>query len=427
MLKEFTVKNYKSINEEVTLSMEADIERVSEHPSHVVDVQGNSLLRVCSVYGPNGGGKSNILKALVALQRLVMFGHSGSTGYSSFAFSDNKVSEFTAFFVTPKYEIGYKVQFTALQRDLPADETINRPVIRTYFDILNENVYAYSKKSHKYVKICSRNENGIISFGDNEEDSFFKERPIGQNMSMVRFFYEIFYVHNTKAAPSLDVLFSLYNEIGNIYSLPSDKSLFRSLSFRLPDSIYLKIIEENKNTLVKLLNASDIPIKDITISKESQTVRIFFVREMNVSGKTFEKSIELNDESSGTQKLFELLIMFLRFKKQNVIFLGDDLNAFLHPKLMAAIIELFNSDPNSYSQIIFNSHDLVNMNNRVFRRDEIWFAYRDEKYQTNLVPLSNITNYKGKQIRNDASYNKQYLEGKYGADPFIQKGLNWNE
>ena len=67
------------------------------------------------------------------------------------------------------------------------------------------------------------------------------------------------------------------------------------------------------------------------------------------------------------------------------------------------------------------------MNKELFRRDEIWFAYRDQTYSSCLIPLSNIVNYKGEQIRNDASYNKQYLEGKYGADPFITKGLSWNE
>ena len=65
------------------------------------------------------------------------------------------------------------------------------------------------------------------------------------------------------------------------------------------------------------------------------------------------------------------------------------------------------------------------MNNKLFRRDEIWFAYRDEDYATKYLPLSNIVNYKGEMIRKDAVYGKQYLEGRFGADPFIRKGLSW--
>ena len=67
------------------------------------------------------------------------------------------------------------------------------------------------------------------------------------------------------------------------------------------------------------------------------------------------------------------------------------------------------------------------MSNELFRRDEIWFAYRDDNYSTKLTSLSNIVNYKGEQVRKDAIYSKQYLEGRYGADPFISRGLNWNE
>ena len=101
------------------------------------------------------------------------------------------------------------------------------------------------------------------------------------------------------------------------------------------------------------------------------------------------------------------------------------MNALFHPKLFRAVIELFTSKDNTTSQLIFNSHDIINMDSEVFRRDEIWFIYRDENYSTKATPLSNVVNYKGEQVRKDAKYSKQYLEGKYGADPFIKKGLSW--
>ena len=76
MLKELTIKNFTSFNNEVTFSMEADTDRVSEHPEHIVEINDNKLLRVASVYGPNGGGKSNLLKALtvIVLLMLIDFG-----------------------------------------------------------------------------------------------------------------------------------------------------------------------------------------------------------------------------------------------------------------------------------------------------------------------------------------------------------------
>ena len=141
--------------------------------------------------------------------------------------------------------------------------------------------------------------------------------------------------------------------------------------------------------------------------------------------KEIEKELPLKSESKGTQKIFWILLRILSYGK-NRIFYCDDMNAFLHPKLFRAVIKLFQEN-NSETQLIFNSHDILNMNNDLFRRDEIWFAYRDETYSTKLVSLSNIVNYKGEQVRKDAKYYKQYLEGKYGADPFIAKGLSWHE
>ena len=188
-----------------------------------------------------------------------------------------------------------------------------------------------------------------------------------------------------------------------------------------------EIIAQNKEELIKLLIAADIRVSDILVEKSGFSTKVYFIRNINVDGEVVEKSIDLNEESMGTQKIFDLMLRFIHYRNRSVIFLGDDINAYLHPKLLEAVIELFNSDANNNSQLIFNSHDITNMNNRLFRRDEIWFVYRDDSYQTNMVPLSNITNFKGKQIRNDASYGKQYLEGKYGADPFIEKGLKWNE
>lgn len=86
---------------------------------------------------------------------------------------------------------------------------------------------------------------------------------------------------------------------------------------------------------------------------------------------------------------------------------------------------MFTSENNTTKQLVFNSHDIINMNNKVFRRDEIWLAYRDEKYTTIYVPLSSLVDYKGKMIRKDAVYGRQYLNGKFGADPFIKQGLKW--
>ena len=105
----------------------------------------------------------------------------------------------------------------------------------------------------------------------------------------------------------------------------------------------------------------------------------------------------------------------------------DELDAKLHPKLLRYIISLFkNPEINTHgAQIIFTSHDLTTMNNSVFRRDEIWFAALNSSRESEIYSLYDIRNEDGTHINNTASFSKQYLEGRYGADPYLQNILNW--
>ena len=79
------------------------------------------------------------------------------------------------------------------------------------------------------------------------------------------------------------------------------------------------------------------------------------------------------------------------------------------------------------AQLIFTSQDLITMNNKVFRRDEIWFACKNENKESEIYSLYEIRDENGDHIRANAAFYKQYLEGKYGADPYLENMLNWED
>ena len=107
----------------------------------------------------------------------------------------------------------------------------------------------------------------------------------------------------------------------------------------------------------------------------------------------------------------------------------DELDAKLHPKLLRYVIMLFkNPTINRHgAQLLFTSHDMSTMKNTVFRRDEIWFAAEDEQHQSKIYSLSDIRQEDNTRIKNTAAYDKQYLEGRYGADPYLSNmiGGGW--
>lgn len=424
MLKEITISNFRSINNEITFTMEADSKRVTEFTNHIINLCDNDILKVSSMYGPNGGGKSNIIFAL-QLPKILVFNNNqyslGEPRTSICEFSDSDIISETLFFVTNDYEIGYKFDFIPKVIKQNTIAMNFNPGVINSFIVKNEMVSYRRKSEDEFYLLLERNDNGKIESEELTELGINLKQPLAENMSAITYLFNTYANREGLDDNGLNVIKSLASEIAGINLLEIDGPINLN--------IVEKVISNNKERLLKLLNDVDIKISDIVIKTKDKNKTILFERELVIDGKAVKKYLKLSDESFGTQKIFWIFLNILATNSTDKtnIFLADDMNAYLHPKLYRAIIELFNSDSNKNSQLIFNSHDILNMTNDLFRRDEIWFVYRDDNYSTCVVPLSNIVNYKGEQIRKDAKYYKQYLEGKYGADPFIARGLSWNE
>lgn len=423
MLKEVAIKNFKSINQEIVFSMEADTERVSEYKEHIININGNNLLKTASMYGPNGGGKTNILEAIALVRNVILF-NSIPVNYSykkiSCEFSDSDVISETFFFVTEKYEIGYKFD-TVLDISTQNSIDVNGNEIPFYirnYILKYESVIYKNKDEDEYITLFERDSKGNINSDLLDKLNINYSKVINENLSVVTYLYNTFVNISNIQHIEYDVIMNLHQEITNIYELEVTNVNMQ---------IAFNIINSYKVKLVKLLNDVDIKISDIILTKNDRLSPIRFERILNINGKEEKKYISLQDESKGTKKIFWMFVNLLNENGKSHIFICDDMNAYLHPKLYKTIIELFNSEKNNNKQLIFNSHDIINMTNEIFRRDEIWLVYRDDNYSTKMVPLSNVVNYKGEQVRKDAKYYKQYLEGRYGADPFIKKGLEWDE
>ncbi len=125
---------------------------------------------------------------------------------------------------------------------------------------------------------------------------------------------------------------------------------------------------------------------------------------------------DINDESEGTQKIFSLAGPFLDTLKNGKVLIIDEFDARLHPKLSLAIVEMFNSrdgNPNN-AQLVFMTHDTNLLSNKLFRRDQVWFT---EKNRYGSTSVYSLVEYK---VRNDASFESDYIKGKYGAIPYIR-------
>ena len=190
----------------------------------------------------------------------------------------------------------------------------------------------------------------------------------------------------------------------------------------------IRIPSEKKETefVVKMLKEMDIDISGFDIVEGENDDKEVFSKHM-IGGK--EYPLPIFAESAGTQKILGFLPDILESLFYGRTLFVDELDSKLHPTLIKYIISLFtNKGINKHgAQLIFTSHDLANMNNEIFRRDEIWFVAKNNEQSSELYSLVEIKDSDGLGIRKDSKYSKQYLEGKYGADPYLKRIINWEE
>lgn len=404
MLCQFTVKNFKSIRDEVTFDMQAAA--ISEHEDRViVDKDGEKYLPVSAVYGPNGGGKSNVLAALHILAAKILrplFATEDSGDrvmlqkkiiVEPFAFSEskNEPTEFELFFRTGGSEYRYILH---VKKDIVLYESLDRVKLET------------GRRS----ALFTRDEKGIVLKGA------FAKLKVSADLSKTLTLLSYLGITYKGNAVVKDVLnwFEYGIEFLN-YGNP-----IQELRMAVSTST------EVKQLMLDMIQEMDLDIVDFRVEeKENDRIEIFTKHCID----DVETEINLSDESSGTKKLFGLLPFIAESLLAGTVLVIDELDAKIHPVLLRHIIMMFNDmNINRHkAQLIFTSHDLSTMNSEVFRRDEIWFVAKGSAQNSKLYSLVEFKNEKGESVRKDAKFDKQYLEGKYGADPYLRRIIDWGK
>lgn len=403
MLCQFTVKNFKSIRGEVTFDMQAAA--ISEHEDRIIKDKDEELyLPVSAIYGPNGGGKSNVLEALHSLVTKVLrplYATSNNEEIAMkmkklviepFAFDEgtrNEPTEFELFFRTAMAEYRYEL-------------TVKKEVIK--YERLDRIKLETGRKS----ALFERDEDEITLKGA------FARLKTSDELSDTLPLLSYLGITYSKNEVVQDVLDWFDEGIDFLnYGNP-----MQELRMAISKS------EDVKRLMLQMIQEMDLDIVDFRVEeKDNDRIEVFTKHVVD----EYEAELNLFDESSGTKKLFGLLPFIAKSLLKGTTLVIDELDAKIHPVLLKYLIMTFsNMEKNKKgAQLIFTSHDLSTMNSEVFRRDEIWFVAKGNRQNSKLYSLVEFKNKKGESVRKDAKFDKQYLEGKYGADPYLKKIIDW--
>lgn len=410
MIIDFTVENFRSIKEPVTLSMvaqsrpkkgastRAGVKRDDEIARpYPIGNRGIEVLPAAGIFGPNASGKSNVIGALNFL--LVWMAHGSAWN------PDNLI------LITP----------FGLDQD-----SIDKP---TRFDIriaVDEILYAYALRWHRNRIVFERLER-------------YLPLPLGKRTLFERSWKDGEYVW--KNGTDFKGPHILLEE-----SLQPHEPLISLLMWRITVRVTILLTDWIMNTVMNGGNLShDDDERNRALgacfadSRLLQRVsRIISELDTGVSGIDIElrsddknpqqllpfarhqpKEVPVvwsfNEESDGTQKLFSLATAMLRAFDRGTVILVDDFGSSLHPEITHAIVRMFQDEKLNpkRAQLIFNSHDYTLMHGNLLRRDQIWFTQKRKDGSTELYPLTDF------HPRNDLAIDKAYIDGRFGAVPIL--------
>ncbi|MEO1433539.1 MAG: ATP-binding protein [Cyanobacteria bacterium J06633_8] len=429
MLIEFSVENYRSIQERQTLSMVAsDDEAMLDSNTFPTPNSKDELRLITSavIYGANASGKSNLLRAIQTLRRLVVDSASKmqvgtKLPIESFRLNSkykNQPTKFEIIFIHQDIRFEYGV---VLNRQRVYEEwLIAYPNERSQKWFSRE----YSVESEEYKWSFGRTLKGEKQIIKKlvRSNSLFLSHAAQNNHAQLTTIFEWF-------DSELNILTSNTIVEGFTLRICDEHDDFRQQVVNLLSEadigisdikIEQKLISETQKTLIQqfftrqLIENAEIE-EDINL-EELQSLDVKTMHQMNDSEEEVE--FEMEEESDGTQRLFQLAGLWLYVLQTGETLIVDELGRSLHPVLTKSLIKMFNNPKinKNNAQIIFTIHDTTLLDTQIFRQDQIWFTEK-EKSATKLYSLLEF------MTREDESLQKGYLLGRYGAVPFIN-GLN---
>ncbi len=413
MLIEFRVKNFRSFKDEAILNMAASSDKANEE-TNVAKTEHRSVSRVlrsAGIYGANASGKSNLVRAMQLLRGIVNDSASLQVGqelniqpFRLDPKTEASPTEYEATFIvgSVRYQFGFTLTAKRILSEWLIAYKTTQPA--TWYE------RTYNEKTAKYDYKFSAQLLGAKSVWSEatRDNALFLSTAVQLNSDQLR--------------PIFDFL-------------ARGLVVFENGSTPLPDLTVSHITKNRAHTVKQFLSAADISIDEIELRKQQgfftgvkldlatggmeampHKQREVLMPTFRHKARTGSAVFDLGDESEGTQKLFALAGPIFDILQKGQVLIVDELDRSLHALLVRQLITMFqNPEVNvKGAQLIFTTHDTSLLDGELLRRDQVWFAEKNEDQASRLYPLTDFSPRKGEALE------RGYLSGRYGGVPILR-------
>ncbi|NVN94276.1 MAG: ATP-binding protein [Bacteroidetes bacterium] len=430
MLIEFKVSNYRSIAEEQIISL-IPASKQKDYMENIIEKGKYRALNALSLYGSNSGGKSNILKSMSLLDKMVhMSARASSTTklpYDPFLLRDEFCERPTTFeisFIIGEYRYRYGFEFN---------------------ESLIEKEWLFRKNIGREVVLFEREKDTIeVSSGFNGTKKIIDAAIEATRDNAL--FLSTCDMLNIEEAKDIINWFSRFSMIDGLNTDMEEiqtVELWEKEDYKEKIREYLKSLNlgiSNMDITTKNFEISELP-SDMPMSMKEklaksldgkQTYTVFAEHIMydnnNLPTNRTQTWKWEDRESSGAKKALQLSGPILWALANGGVLIIDEIEAKLHPIMTLNTIEAFlnkDSNPNN-AQLIFATHDTNLLSYSKLRRDQICFAEKNKCESTEIYSLSDFIYFEEKngelkpeKERPDSDKEKRYFEGRYGAIPAL--------
>ena len=445
MLIKISIENFKSFDQKEELSMISS-SKMQGNKNHRLQIKQTKLLKNAVVYGANASGKSNLVTAFAFIKATLMEGLpvvSVNDFCRNKEENKNRESVFELQFTVGDTFYAYGFSAILSQRkiteewlyELMQDGGAHQLFVREgdSAPILGEDVKLTATEKSRFnvysedfagqeSKLFLTEMNRGKKYDDKSKLLFFQE-VYGWIMNNIIVIYPNVGISNTEAYyndESLDSISKLIQTFDTgVTEIKTKKITSEEMSKMIPGDVVQGIY----NHLMTQMRLTGMPSIQMTWRVEGGFFNVKITQgnpEPEITtlvlkhGKT---AFDFNfvEESDGTKRLFDLIDMLLT-DRPDTLFVVDELERSLHPKLTERFLKLFmEAHDGTRMQLVFTTHEDTIMDQILFRRDEIWFVERDAENASNIYSLDRF------KERYDKKLSKAYLEGRYGAIPVFKQ------